>query len=629
MMMKRKMNRVKKEHQVYMHQVHVLSWIGHGNYISLTLNDQEIMAAALAMVPKGCYPEERVTTKYLEQITTWFKDKLTLKQDKNEHKFKPKAPPLKNILLAQIKSRVTKAKKYNVFIFVAMLRALGLQCRVMINFVTVPIRPPNSELCSLSIKKEDPDKSSDKSKENTTEKSNKKQKKPKPNVKCSKTIAQVDGIYDTMSESESDLDEIMQLDGNDDTQTKSRSTRSTRAKKIETNTEIDVNKDVSPPKRTKRNDNEASDQSTSKDKAAKNTDKNKIKKAKDFTDDNSLKSDVPPEIPKSPLRKRSVRNTNAKNTIGKETTKPLDDDLSKNVVHKVKTKAAQTSSKKQTKDNVAKTTIDKTAESTVKIVAPKTQTGRISTSNKDNVASVAELSTNVNFKHNNGLETENKGLKQSQNNTAKVTKKSISPSRTILPSKQASNEDNSNEKVVDSLSPRKTRSERRDIAQTKVSKDKTKIPNIPTILVTDENPENNKSKFFSEKTEPTTLSAKNQRLSRKRSHTNVVNTVQKLDDTKTKVRTKSAPGTSIENSKYFESDEEAAKKPKLNTKQLKKGLIKEDKLRVSHRDLKNTVKPKNDVTEDLVGIIKNRIKLEKAESKKNIVKGKFAVCTGK
>ncbi|XP_063823409.1 DNA repair protein complementing XP-C cells homolog [Ostrinia nubilalis] len=252
MMMKRKINRVKKEYQVYMHKVHVLCWLGHGNHVSQVLNDQEVLAATLALVPsKECYPGERVDMKYLEQITTWFKDKLTLKQDKNENKFRPKAPPLKEILLAQLKSRVVTTKKYLVFIFVAMLRALGLQCRVMFNFVTLPIKPPSSELCSLSTKpKEDVNK--EKSKEakkavesNKASTSNTKKSKVKP--KSQEKISQVDGNYDR--EDDESFDNIMQVDGNDDALPKE--TRNTRARKEKTATKNATEEDVSPPKKSR------------------------------------------------------------------------------------------------------------------------------------------------------------------------------------------------------------------------------------------------------------------------------------------------------------------------------------------------------------------------------------------
>ncbi|CAG4940797.1 unnamed protein product [Colias eurytheme] len=247
MMMKRKINRVKKEQQVFMHKVHVLCWLGHGNYVSKVLNDQSMLAAALSLVPsKECYPGERVDMKYVEQITSWYHDKVTINQDKHENKFRPKAPTLIKILLEQIKKRVFTTKKYMVYVFVAMLRSLGLQCRVIFNFVTLPIRPPNSELCSLSLKTKDAPETKDKEKEpqNKVTKSKKTGKK---------NIPQLDGTYDS-SDSDIEMEDIMQVDGNDDLP----SSRTRRTKNVAKNNnkhtidDNEENKDVSPPKRSRR-----------------------------------------------------------------------------------------------------------------------------------------------------------------------------------------------------------------------------------------------------------------------------------------------------------------------------------------------------------------------------------------
>ncbi|KOB78551.1 Nucleotide excision repair protein [Operophtera brumata] len=646
MMMKRKINRVKKEYQVYMHKVHVLCWIGHGNYVSRVLNDQEVMAAALAMVPKGCYPEERLTTKYVEQITTWYKDKLTLKQDKHEHKFRPKAPPLKNTILSQIKSRVTTAKKYNIFIFVAMLRALGLQCRVMFNFTAVPIRPPSSELCSLSMKSKDDsnlaagkksgdknnlkaskdDKSAENVSENNAEK-NKLKATAKSKSKCIKKIAQVDGIDDTFIESESEYENIMQLDGNDDTQPKTRSTR-TRAKKAEASTDKTLIKEgVSSPKRAKTNPKGIS--ANNKSKASKeNTGAIKDKPL-------APQSDEIPEAPKSPLRKRTVRNKDPK-----ETSQPPEKDVkaTNDITDKLETapKSGHRNRSVRNKDGTANSNAANTKRDTSKSPllyakaanglsdmtpqeAPKTPLRRRTagnnegTSKKTSATTKPETSKSSQTKRNSAVDKNNKSLHINKNG---VVKDSITLSSNIT-----SNDDGAKLKgSVNSTSPCKMTTRKQSAKTNKFDANKeANAPKteLPTVILTDENLENVESKFFSEATEPIGINR-----SRKRSHT-TLNVGQNTDDgsknTRTQIRTKSA-GAAVERSKYFDSQQTVTKKPKLNTRQTKKEQIQEDKLRVSHKDLRQKAKPKNDVTEDLVDIIKSRIKSEKVESKKGIVK---------
>ncbi|XP_061705909.1 DNA repair protein complementing XP-C cells homolog isoform X2 [Cydia pomonella] len=326
MMMKRKMNRVKKEYQVYMHKVHVLCWLGHGNYVSSVLNDQEIMTAVLSLVPsKECYPGERVDVKYIEQITKWFKNKINLVQDKHENKFKPKAPPLKDILLKEIKNKTVSTKKFMFFIFVSMLRALGLQCRVMFNFVTLPIRPPSSELCSLSTKPKDEKKNVEPKKEDTKKSAQKKGCTSKKNSK--QCIPQVDGNCD----SDMDVDDnyfsetnIMQVDGNDDVNIKTAKGRKTRRSKVAAALELtEKDEDVSPPKRARRSaanpskskplENKSEDKTLPKRRNRKvSEDKSKAQETKSVKVNSSNKASPTPKILSLNRRAKAIKETEMK-----------------------------------------------------------------------------------------------------------------------------------------------------------------------------------------------------------------------------------------------------------------------------------------------------------------------------
>lgn len=518
MMMKRKINRVKKENQVYMHKVHVLCWLGHGNFVSRVLNDQEILAVALSLVPsKDCYPGDRVDMKYVEQITSWYKDKLTLKQDKYEDKFRPKCPPLKEILLKQIKSRVVTTKKYLVFIFVSMLRALGLQCRVMFNFVTLPIRPPTSELCSLSTKPKE-EKTSKKKKDEE-----KKEPKKRPSTSKSKStnkIPQIDGIYD-----ESDIENIMQLDGNDDALVGKASTRRTRAtKNNKKSTTSEENADVSPPKRARKS---------------------------------------PSPRPKST----------------KIAAKPVIVDENKDVDMPEKT-----TNKKQYQE---------------------------------------ELEDNATNRSNKSIENKrvlrrSPGRRQ-QTSTEGNRKGEISSSETAKIEVETNN--------VTSLSSRKTRNNRKDNKKaykpkseqsTTVAENKT---DPPEIIVTDEN--NVSSKYFDRAIAP----AKKSRLSLKQSQTILLSTSQTPEtNVKRKTKPHGIQESAAKESKYFNSGVEKSNKPK-STRQTKQEAAEEDAQRVSHKDLlaKNKPKPKNDVREDLIGIMKSRVKEAFQNSKRGKVKGMYPV----
>lgn len=533
MMMKRKLNRVKKEYQVYMHKVHVLCWLGHGNYVSRVLNDQDILAAALSLVPsKECYPGERVDMKYVEQIVTWYKDKLSLKQDKNESKFRPKAPPLKEILLGHIKSRRVTAKKYMVFIFVSMLRAVGLQCRIMFNFVTLPIKPPASELCSLSTKPKEETKSApvkEKPDEKVKAKSKKKGGSSKGSAKGK--LSQVDGTFDDSfsSSSDTDFENIMQVDGNNDKLTVKITRSSSRINKNNPKANEEVNEDVSPPK-----------------------------KARKSANSQSTKGVLNQSTTKGPTETEQKRRRVTKNSQ----------------VEITKTSQAETDSNVQDDKELTKPSLGR----------------RRKPADSPDVE---------------GMEVESRD-KPLAVSTRKA--KNLAKSSKINTGAKLENEPKSN-------STEKTKS----------------IP--PKIVVTNESSPNQvSSKHFSD--DKSTVPTKKFSLSRCRSKT-VNPTTSKTTEsiypnTEKRSRAKSAPSNKQVESKFFSTTPE---KPTIPKKSVKTGRVTkkeanlEDKQRVSHRDLlkKSTPKAKNDVTTDLVALIKNRVKEAKDKSKIGIVKGKLFV----
>nr|CAH7736099.1 unnamed protein product [Callosobruchus chinensis] len=145
--MKRRLNRIRKENQVLVHKVHLLCWIAHGNYINLAINNTEILGIALSMLPsEKCYPANRTDLGYLEQIVQWFKKTVRLLE--MDEKIIKRINVLKALQI-QLQTKKAYNKKYLVYMFVAILRALGIQCRLVFSFQVEPLRPPTSELHSL------------------------------------------------------------------------------------------------------------------------------------------------------------------------------------------------------------------------------------------------------------------------------------------------------------------------------------------------------------------------------------------------------------------------------------------------------------------------------------------------
>lgn len=149
---KRQMNRGIRERQIYLHKVHVMAWLGYGIRVNRTLNNLSLMNIALKLLPsKNSYPDGPTCIKYFESFTKWFKTKIDLKS-KNTYCSLAKLPPLATSLALQIRSCKAICYKDMVFIFVTLLRAMDVQCRIVMNFQTVPKRPPHSDLFAICTK---------------------------------------------------------------------------------------------------------------------------------------------------------------------------------------------------------------------------------------------------------------------------------------------------------------------------------------------------------------------------------------------------------------------------------------------------------------------------------------------
>lgn len=145
---KRRINKIKKDHQVDVHKVHLLCWLAHGNYINSVLNSENLLGLALSLLPSDkCYPPKHADMSYLEQICAWYRKVMTLQETVEDFN-----TALSDALSNQISKKVARSKTNFIYIFIIILRSLGLQCRVVLSFQCLPLRPANSELCPLSTK---------------------------------------------------------------------------------------------------------------------------------------------------------------------------------------------------------------------------------------------------------------------------------------------------------------------------------------------------------------------------------------------------------------------------------------------------------------------------------------------
>lgn len=182
-MVKRRLNRDIKEKQVYLHKTSVLCWIASGNYFNRILNDMRLMEICLKILPsKNAYPKGDTDVKYYKMITDWFGGVFELQS--NKLYCDVKKLPKKLSLLLQLQTKKILSKSDYVLLFATMLRSIGIQCRLVINFDVPSLRPPQKDLFVVSTKPKDSEdsKSNAESKTKTKTKAGSLAKKIKVNV---------------------------------------------------------------------------------------------------------------------------------------------------------------------------------------------------------------------------------------------------------------------------------------------------------------------------------------------------------------------------------------------------------------------------------------------------------------
>ncbi|XP_054263305.1 DNA repair protein complementing XP-C cells homolog isoform X2 [Macrosteles quadrilineatus] len=159
--LKRRINLIRKENQIFMHKVHTLCWIAHGIYLNRCVNNELLMALALSLIPSNhCYPKKHMDLRYLEKLVEWFVGKVIIEKSQ-DLKMRSDAD-LGEVLEIIINSKKTSSHRDLVLVFVCLLRSLGINVRLVINLRSVPLRPPVTDLCSLSNKPKEEASSKDK-----------------------------------------------------------------------------------------------------------------------------------------------------------------------------------------------------------------------------------------------------------------------------------------------------------------------------------------------------------------------------------------------------------------------------------------------------------------------------------
>lgn len=115
--------------QILVEKVGLLCWLAYGFHLNHQLNQPEIMTGVLSLISTSNYPKDRIDLSYLEKFTIWFKQLFTFDFiETNANK-----QINKETLLKILKEKKISNYKELVLLYIATLRALGLNCRLVIS----------------------------------------------------------------------------------------------------------------------------------------------------------------------------------------------------------------------------------------------------------------------------------------------------------------------------------------------------------------------------------------------------------------------------------------------------------------------------------------------------------------
>uniref|UniRef100_A0A8D8YT42 DNA repair protein complementing XP-C cells n=1 Tax=Cacopsylla melanoneura TaxID=428564 RepID=A0A8D8YT42_9HEMI len=148
--LKRRLNLVKRENQVFVHKVHLLCLLSHGLCLNKSLNDEHLIGVALSLIPsKHFCPPKHADISYLENFMAWFCKKIEI-EDKTSITFNIDCSNVINHLILCFNEHKADTKVDLILLFIVVMRALGLKCRLMINLQPEPLKPSSEALLPVN-----------------------------------------------------------------------------------------------------------------------------------------------------------------------------------------------------------------------------------------------------------------------------------------------------------------------------------------------------------------------------------------------------------------------------------------------------------------------------------------------
>ncbi|KAK3925454.1 DNA repair protein complementing XP-C cells-like protein [Frankliniella fusca] len=151
--MNRAFNRVRRELQLLCHKASLLLWMAHGIFINNVINNDGVKAIALSLVPSDLSDlPKKPGRKYVEQLLKWFGKDFECSEGFPETHESSHSRPLGAVLAQHFSRKYAKSTRELIFMFVTILRAVGMDCRLIVSFQPMPLKPSSSELLSINAK---------------------------------------------------------------------------------------------------------------------------------------------------------------------------------------------------------------------------------------------------------------------------------------------------------------------------------------------------------------------------------------------------------------------------------------------------------------------------------------------
>lgn len=166
------MNQRIRSKQVLLHKVGLLCCLAHGFSLNQIINNPDVLSAASKVLTHSKLPKKRTDLNYLTSYTTWFsstfslnKQKKTTGKDKQLVSSGDKELDKENqdpqdifidseVLISRLKGKCARSNLEMVMLYVAMLRSIGLHCRLVVSLFPPRLKPRKSHLFPTKLEKQ-------------------------------------------------------------------------------------------------------------------------------------------------------------------------------------------------------------------------------------------------------------------------------------------------------------------------------------------------------------------------------------------------------------------------------------------------------------------------------------------